>query len=49
MGWERKWFADLAHFNREGTEEFTSYIAGFIDGLWAEDSGQPVENTADIA
>jgi hypothetical protein len=49
MTWERDWFADLAHFNRRGTEEFTSYIAGIIDGLWAEDSGQPGEIAADIA
>jgi hypothetical protein len=49
LDWERKWFADLAHFNREGTEEFTSYIAGVIDGMWAEDSRQPVGNPADIA
>jgi hypothetical protein len=49
LDWERKWFADLAHFNREGTEKFTSYIAGIIDGLWAEDSGQPARNAADIA
>lgn len=49
MDWERDMFADLAHFNRRGTEEFTSYIARTIDGLWVDEIGQPAANAADIA
>jgi hypothetical protein len=49
MKWERGWFADMAHFNRRGTEEFTSFIAQTIDGLLADGSDQPGENAADIA
>jgi hypothetical protein len=49
MTWDRDWFADLAHFNRRGTEEFTSYISRTIDGLSANRSNQPGENAADIA
>jgi hypothetical protein len=49
MEWERSWFADLAHFNRRGTEEFTYFIARTIDGLSADGSGQPGQKVADIA
>jgi hypothetical protein len=47
--WDRALYADLAHFNRRGTEEFTSYLARTIDGLWANLPGKPGRDAADIA
>jgi hypothetical protein len=47
--WDRAWFADPAHFNRRGTEEFTEYVARTIDGLMVDQSGQPGPSPADIA
>ena len=48
MDWKRDWFADLAHFNRRGTEEFTEFMARTIDGLWVDKSGKPGRSAADI-
>jgi hypothetical protein len=31
--WDRSWFADNAHFNRRGTEEFTNYLASEFRAL----------------
>jgi hypothetical protein len=31
--WDRSLFADLAHFNRQGTESYTAYVAHTITGL----------------
>jgi hypothetical protein len=47
--WDRALYADPAHFNRRGTEEFTSYLARTIDGLWLNHLVQPGQNPADIA
>jgi hypothetical protein len=47
MRWDRDLFADLAHFNRRGTQEFTSLMAQTIDGLRAERSSQPGRIPAD--
>jgi hypothetical protein len=47
--WDRALYADPAHFNRMGTEEFTSYLARTIDGLSVNLAGKPGDNTADIA
>ncbi|MGH8951753.1 MAG: hypothetical protein ACRDX9_10035 [Acidimicrobiia bacterium] len=33
--WELSWFADLAHFNRQGTEAFTAYMARNVAKLTA--------------
>jgi hypothetical protein len=47
--WDRGSYADLAHFNRRGTEEFTSYLARTIDRLWANLQGKPGHRVADKA
>ena len=47
--WERAWFADIVHFNRRGTEEFTSFMARTINGLWLNRPVQPSPDPADIA
>ena len=31
--WDRSFFADLAHFNRLGTDSYTAYMARTITGL----------------
>jgi hypothetical protein len=49
MGWEKGLFADHAHFNRRGTEEFTAFMARTIDALWVDKMSQPGEDIADIA
>jgi hypothetical protein len=48
MTWDRDWFADLAHFNRRGTHEFTSLMAQAIDGLMVDGSSQPGRIAADV-
>jgi hypothetical protein len=49
QGWDRSLFADLAHFNRMGTESFTAYMAQTINGLHAVQEGKPGREPADIA
>jgi len=49
QGWDRSLYADLAHFNRLGTESFTSYVAQTITGLQAAQEGKPGQEPADIA
>ena len=47
--WDSSFFADLAHFNRLGTESFTAYMAQTIIGLRTAQEGKPGQDPADIA
>jgi len=49
QGWDSSMFADLAHFNRLGTESFTAYAARTITGLRTAQEGKPGQDAADIA
>jgi hypothetical protein len=49
QGWDSSLFADLAHFNRQGTDSFTAYVARTITGLQTTEEGKPGDNAADIA
>jgi hypothetical protein len=47
--WDSSLFADLAHFNRLGTDSFTAFMARTITGLQATQEGKPRDDAADIA
>ena len=49
QGWDSSLYADLAHFNRLGTDSFTAYVARTITGLRTAQEGKPGQSSADIA